>query len=126
MDFAHSPSAQDLRQRLEAFMQRYVLPYNAAWHASVQQGVYPPPFLEDLKVLGREEGLCSADRLLGAWRSTRPGCWCCRWRGCWTGRAPAVAPGGPRHELAQGRMRAGSTAAYFTTSEQMQAMPRIW
>jgi acyl-CoA dehydrogenase len=57
MDFAHSPRAQDLRQRLEAFMQRYVLPYNAAWHASVQAGVYPPPFLEDLKVLAREEGL---------------------------------------------------------------------
>lgn len=57
MDFAHSPRAQDLRQRLEAFMQRYLLPYNAAWHASVQDGVYPPPFLEDLKALAREEGL---------------------------------------------------------------------
>jgi acyl-CoA dehydrogenase len=30
-----------------------------------------------------------------------------------------------RHELAQGRARAGSTAAYFTTPEQMQALPRI-
>jgi len=57
MDFAHSPRAQDLRQRLEAFMQRYVLPYNAAWHQSVQYGIYPPPFLEDLKALAREEGL---------------------------------------------------------------------
>ncbi|HAL40661.1 MAG TPA: acyl-CoA dehydrogenase [Polaromonas sp.] len=57
MDFAHSPRAQDLRQRLEAFMQRYLLPYNAAWHRSVQDGVYPPPFLEDLKALAREEGL---------------------------------------------------------------------
>ena len=57
MDFAHSPQAQDLRQRMEAFLQRYVLPYNAAWHRSVQDGVYPPPFLDDLKVLAREEGL---------------------------------------------------------------------
>jgi acyl-CoA dehydrogenase len=57
MDFAHSSRAQDLRHRLEAFMQRYVLPYNAAWHRSVQDGVYPPPFLEDLKDLAREEGL---------------------------------------------------------------------
>jgi acyl-CoA dehydrogenase len=57
MDFAHSPRAQDLRQRLEAFMQRYLLPYNAAWHASVQDGAYPPPFLEDLKALAREETL---------------------------------------------------------------------
>ena len=38
-------------------MQRYVLPYNAAWHAAVQAGVYPPPFLEDLKALARDEGL---------------------------------------------------------------------
>jgi acyl-CoA dehydrogenase len=57
MDFAHSPQAQDLRQRMDAFLQRYVLPYNAAWHRSVQDGVYPPPFLDDLKALAREEGL---------------------------------------------------------------------
>ena len=57
MDFAHSSQAQALRLQLEAFMQRYVLPYNAAWHRSVHEGVYPPPFLEDLKDLAREEGL---------------------------------------------------------------------
>ena len=45
MDFAPTPHAQALRQRLEAFMQRYLLPYNAAWHRSVQDGLYPPPFL---------------------------------------------------------------------------------
>ncbi len=57
MDFAHSPQAQDLCRRLEAFLQRYLLPYNAAWHQSVQDGVYPPPFVEDLKSLARDEGL---------------------------------------------------------------------
>jgi acyl-CoA dehydrogenase len=57
MDFAHSPRALALRQRLQAFMQRYVLPYNPAWHRAVHDGVYPPPFLEDLKSLAREEGL---------------------------------------------------------------------
>lgn len=57
MDFAHSPRALALRQRLDDFMQRYLLPYNAAWHRAVQEGVYPPPFLEDLKTLAREEGL---------------------------------------------------------------------
>ena len=57
MDFAHSPRAQALRLQLEAFMQRYLLPYNAAWHRSVQGGIYPPPFVEDLKALAREEGL---------------------------------------------------------------------
>jgi acyl-CoA dehydrogenase len=57
MDFAHSPQALELRQRLAAFMQHYVLPYNPAWHRSVQEGVYPPPFVEDLKALARDEGL---------------------------------------------------------------------
>ena len=57
MDFAPSPLARQLRDRLVAFMDRYLLPYNAAWHAAVQAGDYPPPFLEDLKALAREEGL---------------------------------------------------------------------
>ncbi len=57
MDFDHSPTAQALQHQLSAFMARYVLPHNAAWHQAVQQGDYPPPFLEDLKTLAREEGL---------------------------------------------------------------------
>ncbi|MEZ5706405.1 MAG: acyl-CoA dehydrogenase family protein [Burkholderiaceae bacterium] len=57
MDFEHSPLAQAMQQRLDAFMERYVLPHNAAWHQAVNEGHYPPPFLEDLKTLAREEGL---------------------------------------------------------------------
>ena len=57
MDFALSPLALALRDRLLAFMDRYLLPYNAAWHAAVAAGDYPPPFVEDLKELAREEGL---------------------------------------------------------------------
>ncbi|MBS3998633.1 MAG: acyl-CoA dehydrogenase family protein [Hydrogenophaga sp.] len=57
MDFEHSPRAQALQQQLDAFMQRYVLPHNAAWYQAVQDGQYPPPFLDDLKTLAREEGL---------------------------------------------------------------------
>jgi acyl-CoA dehydrogenase len=38
-------------------MERYLLPYNAAWHRCVRGGTYPPPFVEDLKTLAREEGL---------------------------------------------------------------------
>jgi len=38
-------------------MDRYLLPYNPAWHAAVLAGDYPPPFVEDLKALAREEGL---------------------------------------------------------------------
>eukprot|EP01030_Chromulinospumella_sphaerica_P009495 gene9495-9304_t len=57
MDFAPSSLALELRDRLLAFMDRYLLPYNAAWHAAVAAGDYPPPFVEDLKALAREEGL---------------------------------------------------------------------
>lgn len=57
MDFEHSPRAQALLRQLDAFLQTYVLPHNAAWHQAVQAGPYPPPFLEDLKTLAREEGL---------------------------------------------------------------------
>ena len=57
MDFAFSPRIEALRQQLEVFMERYLLPYNAAWHQAVAQGVYPPPFIEDLKALANAEGL---------------------------------------------------------------------
>jgi acyl-CoA dehydrogenase len=57
MDFAPSPQSQKLGIRMAAFLQRYVLPHNAAWYGAVRDGHYPPPFLEDLKTLAREEGL---------------------------------------------------------------------
>jgi acyl-CoA dehydrogenase len=57
MDFEYSPKVQALRQRLEDFIERYVLPYNGAWHRSVAQGIFPPPFMADLKALARSEGL---------------------------------------------------------------------
>ena len=57
MDFEYSPQVQARRQRLEEFIERYVLPYNGAWHRSVAQGVFPPPFMDDLKALAKAEGL---------------------------------------------------------------------
>ena len=57
MDFTPSPLAHAMRERLTAFMDRYLLPYNAAWHQAQRAGEGPPPFLEDLKALAREEGL---------------------------------------------------------------------
>ncbi|WP_436136753.1 acyl-CoA dehydrogenase family protein [Acidovorax sp. LjRoot129] len=71
MDFTPSPRAHDMRARLLAFMDRYLLPYNAAWHAAVLAGNYPPPFLEDLKALAREEGLWNL--FLPALREDEPG-----------------------------------------------------
>jgi len=57
MNFDYPAPVQALRARLEDFMARYVLPYNAAWHQSVAQGRFPPPFMADLKALAKSEGL---------------------------------------------------------------------
>ena len=57
MDFEYSPQVLARCRRLEEFINRYVLPYNAAWHRSVAQGVFPPLFMEDLKALAKAEGL---------------------------------------------------------------------
>ena len=57
MDFSPSLRARQWHERLQAFMQRYLLPYNAAWHQAVKTGDYPPPFMQDLKSLAQEEGL---------------------------------------------------------------------
>jgi acyl-CoA dehydrogenase len=57
MDFEYSPQVQAWRRRLEDFIERYILPYNAAWHLSVSQGIFPPPFMDDLKTLAKSEGL---------------------------------------------------------------------
>ena len=57
MDLRASPAGAALHGRLQAFMERYLLPHNAAWHACVQRGEFPAPFLQDLKALAREVGL---------------------------------------------------------------------
>ena len=56
MNFEPSPTAQAWLQQLQAFLDRYVLPHNGAWHGCASQGVYPP-FMEDLKALAKTEGL---------------------------------------------------------------------
>ena len=71
VDFDYSAQAQALRQRLDDFIERFLLPYNAAWHQSVAQGVYPPPFVEDLKALAKSEGLWNM--FLPGLRSDEPG-----------------------------------------------------
>jgi hypothetical protein len=70
MDFNPSPLARQMCDRLNAFIDRYVLPYNAAWHAAVQAGDYPPPFLEDLKALARSTRLAT-EKLVAAEKESR-------------------------------------------------------
>jgi acyl-CoA dehydrogenase len=56
MNFRQSGRADEWLRRLESFLERYLLPFNAAWHASAAQG-RQPEFMADLRSLAREEGL---------------------------------------------------------------------
>lgn len=62
MDFAHSPKAQDMIERVSAFMRDHVLPAEDAYHAQLT-GVSDwrqwkqPALLEDLKAKARAAGL---------------------------------------------------------------------
>jgi acyl-CoA dehydrogenase len=56
MNFDRSPRAAEWLGRLQAFVDRYLLPYNAAWHAAAASGT-PPEFVAELRSLAREEGL---------------------------------------------------------------------
>lgn len=56
MDFAPSERACAWQRKLEAFMDRYLLPCNAAWHAAAARGE-AADFATDLRTLAREEGL---------------------------------------------------------------------
>ncbi|MGV3494099.1 MAG: acyl-CoA dehydrogenase family protein [Ramlibacter sp.] len=56
MNTGPSSRAQEMLARVEAFLDRYVLPSNAAWHAAAARGEVPP-FVADLRALAREEGL---------------------------------------------------------------------
>ena len=57
MDFSTQIDTQVLANKLQAFIEKYVLPYNPAWYQAVSKGEYPPPFIEDLKALAKDEGL---------------------------------------------------------------------
>jgi acyl-CoA dehydrogenase len=56
MTFEPTARARESLARLEAFFDRYLLPYNAAWHAAAQR-LEQPAFVADLRALAREEGL---------------------------------------------------------------------
>src|SRR5512140_3053096 len=70
MDFAPSPNAQAWLQKLEEFLDRYVLPHNGAWHRCAAERVQPP-FMQDLKEMARAEGLWNL--CLPALREDEPG-----------------------------------------------------
>jgi len=57
MDFAYSPRSVELQARVRHFLEAHIVPRHAAWLRSVEEGVFPPPFVDELKALAREEGL---------------------------------------------------------------------
>lgn len=71
MDFEYSPRVEDLRGRMAAFRDTYVLPQNRAWTHATEAGRYPSEIMESLKQLARDEGLWNL--FLPALRDDEPG-----------------------------------------------------
>ncbi|MCC6172545.1 MAG: acyl-CoA dehydrogenase family protein [Gammaproteobacteria bacterium] len=71
MSFEYSVRTRDLVSRVTGFMESYVLPSNARWHAEVAAGNRHPGFMEDLKAQARREGLWNL--FLPALKESEPG-----------------------------------------------------
>ncbi len=71
MDFEYTPKVLELQRRVTDVMERWVLPNNPRWHADVERGVFPPPFVEEIKEYAKSEGLWNL--FLPALRDTEPG-----------------------------------------------------
>ncbi len=57
MDFEFSDKSKRIQTQLKAFIAEHVAPRDAEYRRLVEQGVFPPPFLEDLKAKARAQGL---------------------------------------------------------------------
>jgi acyl-CoA dehydrogenase len=57
MDFAFSEKSLRIQEALQSFIAAHVAPREADYARLEEEGVYPPPFLEDLKAKARGEGL---------------------------------------------------------------------
>jgi acyl-CoA dehydrogenase len=58
VDFEYSEKSRQVQAELKSFMAEHVAPRNAEWHRVVEQeGVFPPPFIEELKAKARAAGL---------------------------------------------------------------------
>ena len=58
MDFEFSEKSQRLQAQIKAFIAAHIAPRDPEYHRLVdEEGVFPPPFLEDLKAKARAEGL---------------------------------------------------------------------
>lgn len=57
MDFAYSAKVEELRSRLQAFMDAHVQPADATWKHEVEAGRYPLALIDGLKEKAKSEGL---------------------------------------------------------------------
>ena len=57
MHFELPEITRELQARLEAFMRDHILPANPRWIRAVENGEFPPPWLEALKHEARAQGL---------------------------------------------------------------------
>jgi acyl-CoA dehydrogenase len=71
MDFAYSAKLEELRARLQAFMDAHVQPADAQWREEVEAGRYPLALIDGLKARAKGEGLWNL--FLPALKSDEPG-----------------------------------------------------
>ena len=63
MEFSHSPRAQELMQRVQAFMDEHIIPNEEQYHAQVNEANgdwtqwQVPPLMEEWKAKAKAEGL---------------------------------------------------------------------
>lgn len=57
MDFSFSPKVEELRTRVQNFMDEHIIPRIRDYEEEVHAGHYPVSFIEDLKSLAKSEGL---------------------------------------------------------------------
>ena len=57
MDFSYTSKVEDLRQRVQAFVDVHIVPRIGDWHREVDEGQLPVSFVEELKTSARSEGL---------------------------------------------------------------------
>ncbi|MCL2344551.1 MAG: acyl-CoA dehydrogenase family protein [Desulfobulbus sp.] len=57
MDFGYTPKVEELRRRVSAFMDDYIVPRIRQHNEEIAAGHFPVSFMEDLKALAKSEGL---------------------------------------------------------------------
>jgi len=57
MDFGYTPKVEELRRRVQAFMDRHIVPRIRPHHEGLAAGRFPVSFMADLKILAKSEGL---------------------------------------------------------------------